>query len=173
MDKYEIIIELVAVHNRFWDTVEKMPLTIQSLSINNKWTPVQNVEHINMCIEPLVRYLNTPKELIKEKFGLKSEVGFEFKDLNEKYIQAVQNGAVISETFKPKDNSPSFKNERMRGNELINKINSLLEMWSDDELSAHICPHPVLGRISVREMLYFTIFHCETHIKIISRVYLA
>jgi hypothetical protein len=167
MNKTEIIAELELVHNQLWTLVENMPMTVQALSLNNKWTPVQNVEHINKSIAPLVRYLGTPKNSIEEKFGLTSKASFELEDLNKIYAEAIQNGVVNSEAFKPSDESSSFMDLKMAGIELLSKMKSLLDEWSEDELNKYVCPHPLLGKLSVREMLYFTIFHCQTHSAII------
>ncbi|HRH60621.1 MAG TPA: DinB family protein, partial [Chitinophagaceae bacterium] len=35
----------------------------------------------------------------------------------------------------------------------------------EDELDVYILPHPLLGKLTLREMLYFTIYHAEHHLK--------
>ena len=42
---------------------------------------------------------------------------------------------------------------------LVEKINQL----SEDDLDQHILPHPLIGKTSIREMLYFTMYHVKHH----------
>lgn len=35
--------------------------------------------------------------------------------------------------------------------------------WSETQLDSYLLPHPVLGRVTVREMLMFTLFHFDHH----------
>ena len=43
--------------------------------------------------------------------------------------------------------------------------------WSEEDLSSYVIPHPILGKFSVREMLYFTIFHTTHHYKALINKY--
>ena len=36
--------------------------------------------------------------------------------------------------------------------------------WSQPELDHYAMPHPVLGLLSVREMLFFTVYHNQHHL---------
>jgi hypothetical protein len=38
-----------------------------------------------------------------------------------------------------------------------------MERWSEAELDAYRLPHPLLGRLSVREMMFFTLLHNRHH----------
>lgn len=38
-----------------------------------------------------------------------------------------------------------------------------------DELDKYILPHPLLGKLTIREMMYFTIYHVEHHKKLTER----
>ena len=41
-----------------------------------------------------------------------------------------------------------------------------LEKYSESDLDLIILPHPLLGKITLREMMYFTIYHVQHHQKI-------
>jgi len=40
---------------------------------------------------------------------------------------------------------------------------SVAEKWNEDELDQYQLPHPILGKLTIREMLYFTIYHNLRH----------
>ena len=51
------------------------------------------------------------------------------------------------------------------------KMIKLIEKWDEKSLSKYVIPHPLLGKLSVREMLYFTILHTDHHRQILKDRY--
>ena len=43
------------------------------------------------------------------------------------------------------------------------KLNYNSDKFSEDEIDTYILPHPLLGKLTIREMIYFTIYHVEHH----------
>jgi hypothetical protein len=43
-----------------------------------------------------------------------------------------------------------------------------LEHWTEMDLDRCRLPHPLLGKITVREMLFFTLYHYEHHWAIVA-----
>ena len=52
---------------------------------------------------------------------------------------------------------------------LINKLVGQVDGFSEEQLDELILPHPLLGKLTLREMLCFTIYHVENHHKITLR----
>ena len=51
-------------------------------------------------------------------------------------------------------------------NDILSVNDSLckkLKNYSEKELEVYILPHPLLGKLTLREMLYFNILHAEHH----------
>jgi hypothetical protein len=40
-----------------------------------------------------------------------------------------------------------------------------IEKQNEKDLDVYILPHPLLGKVTLREMLYFTIHHNEHHLE--------
>ena len=56
--------------------------------------------------------------------------------------------------------------------DLINEIDKLvtkLDELTENELDKYIFPHPLLGKLTLREMLYFTIYHVRHHEELTKR----
>jgi hypothetical protein len=49
-------------------------------------------------------------------------------------------------------------------------INTLNKNRSEKELDQYLVKHPLLGRITLRELGYFTIFHTEHHLQSIQNI---
>jgi hypothetical protein len=47
----------------------------------------------------------------------------------------------------------------------IRSLNAHLNGFTESQLDMLLLPHPLLGKLTLREMLYFTIYHVEHHEK--------
>jgi hypothetical protein len=54
-------------------------------------------------------------------------------------------------------------------NKEVAKLCKAIEKRSEEELDRYILPHPILGKLTLREMLYFTIYHVKHHEKLIEK----
>jgi hypothetical protein len=64
----------------------------------------------------------------------------------------------------------SFSNQKKTENSLEKLVNSLcksINSYSEEQLDQYILPHPLLGKLTIREMMYFTIYHAQHHTTIV------
>jgi hypothetical protein len=162
MNKSEIITHLNIAHSEFWDTAMHLPNAYASQ--NGKWSVAQNVDHINIVLSRLCNYLGLPKSTIKSNFGLSVRVSLGKEEFIKTYLKELANGAKASAPFIP-HLSPEISIDELVtiGKDLLDKFVSNLENWSEEELEIYNCMHPILGKIPVREVLYFTIYHVQHH----------
>jgi len=52
---------------------------------------------------------------------------------------------------------------------LVNSLSHKTIKQSETALDLYILPHPLLGKITLREMLYFTAYHVYHHQTIVER----
>lgn len=162
MNKSELITNLNTVHTAFWTTAIQLP--DPSSSILGKWSVAQNVEHINSILSRVNNYLSLPKETIESNFGLSNRESINRELFTEKYLQALANGTKATAPFIPELNPKANIEELVeQGKNSLEAFISSLQNWSEEELEKYGCPHPALGKITVREMLYFIIFHTQHH----------
>ncbi|TRX37235.1 DinB family protein [Flavobacterium sp. ZT3R18] len=162
MNKNEIINNFNTAHLKFWDTAIHLPNT--NLSINGKWSVAHNVEHINIILLRVNNYLSLPKSTIKSNFGLSERTVESNETVVEMYKNKLENGTKATAPFIPELNlDKNIKELVSQGNELLVSIISNLQDWTEEELEIYNCPHPLLGIIPAREILYFTIYHVQHH----------
>ena len=53
--------------------------------------------------------------------------------------------------------------------DLIKRLSARVDRWSDEDLDNTLLPHPLLGKLTVREMLFFTIHHVQHHQRLVER----
>ncbi len=46
----------------------------------------------------------------------------------------------------------------------VHLLQKNLSSWNDFQLDTHRMAHPLLAKLKVRQMLYFTIFHTQYHL---------
>ena len=88
----------------------------------------------------------------------------DYDSLVQGYLLKLQNGAKAQGIYIPKKIS-FHERGRLSGKLLktVSKINKLVDRFSEEELDQLILPHPILGKLTIREMLYFTIYHVQHH----------
>jgi len=109
--------------------------------------------------------------MIGYKFGKPNRPSREYLELVEYY----QNKLGDFNGPAPSAYSPSkvkFVNSQRNVKHLKDAVHQLikkLESWSGSDMDKYIFPHPLMGKVTVREMLYFTIYHAEHHHGLIRR----
>ena len=49
------------------------------------------------------------------------------------------------------------------------RIGDRLEKLGEDSIETYILPHPLLGKLTLKEFGYFTIYHCRHHLGLINK----
>ena len=80
-----------------------------------------------------------------------------------KYLQKLENGGRATGRFIPKTESIE------KGNKLKVDLKNEVVKLTEDEFDKYILPHPLLGKLTMREMLYFTIYHVGHHEELTKR----
>ena len=168
MIKQEIIRQLETNHNEFIDLLLSLNEKDFLLSTNNKWTAGQQFKHICLSVSPLAPGLRLPVIFLKLLFGKANRPSKTYDGLVAKYHDKLQKGGVASGRFVPKPVVFAQREDLKR--KLSGSVKQLcknVEGFTESQLDEYILPHPLLGKLTVREMLYFTIYHAQHHKKII------
>ena len=166
MNKQEIINKLQANHQNFVGFITNLSDADFTFSNNSKWTAGQQLDHICRGVKPLMQGFMLPKFVFGLLFGTAEKASLAYDDLVKKYQTILADGGKASGRFIPKTIEISEK-EKLKNN-LLKSVESLtknLEKFSENDLDKYRLPHPLLGKLTVREMLYFTIYHVEHHHK--------
>lgn len=170
MKKQALKHELYDSHNLFIAYLET--LTEQELvSINNdKWTAGQQLEHIYLSVKLVRQVLTMPTFLFKLAWGKINRESKSYDGLVEKYQLKLANGGRATGRFIPKTVSlEKCKQLKIYLKNEVEKLAKNLEKFEENELDTYVLPHPLLGKLTIREMLYFTIYHVKHHEELTKR----
>lgn len=164
MDRVWLTDELVHRHSEFIKTLKK--LTPEEFSFQNEdsWSPGQHLEHLRMSIRPIAVMISLPPFVLRMIFGTIKRKPNSYEELVARYVAKLDAGGKAPKAFIPRDVEmdifPIISSKIMRD---IDRICQRMHHLSEDELDSIVMPHPLLGRVTIREMLYFTMYHVQHH----------
>ncbi len=164
MDKKNIAKALIQSYEAFTTHIKGLSASAFMFSYQEKWTAGQQLHHLVVCVKPLVKFFDMPKEMIAQNFGSPTHANISYQDLKNTYIQKLQEGGKAPSRFLPEMLQETQKNEFCGMlNDLIATLNAKVDTFTETELDTLCVPHPLLGNLTIREMLYNTIYHAEHH----------
>ena len=133
-------------------------------NLNGKWSVAEVMQHLYLSARPVVRLLIGPREVL-DQWGRADRPSRQYHEIKSAYQNVLATGAKAPATM-----SPRADDMQVSRGELVERFRSIyqslieaIKNWPANELDNYCIPHPVLGRLTVREMLYFTGIHTEHH----------
>lgn len=172
MSKEEIIQALDDKYDALFQWLEKQPSEQFEIAIEGKWSPGQHVEHLIKSSKPLNQSLRMPKMALSTMFGKNDREERSYDEVTNRYHEKIKAGGQASGRFLPKHVSNEQKTELMGVLRTeADQLAEIIQKWDTKRLSIHLLPHPLLGKMTINEMMYFTIMHVEYHHKLLIRDY--
>jgi hypothetical protein len=163
MNRSEIVNGLIHHHSEFIRTLSSMPADELQRAVNGKWSPAELLDHIIKSVSPVRLAFSLPAFILKFKFGKANRPSRSFEELVQKYQAKLNAGGKAPGVFIPKRDGGSVKDQTSKLQHLVNSLCSKIGSYSEDQLDQYILPHPLLGKLTLREMLYFTMYHVQHH----------
>jgi hypothetical protein len=168
MDKKEIITASKKIFNEFSDTCLQIPDNKFFFVPNEKWSISQNVDHLTRAVKITKLAYSLPKIFVRTLFGKANRPSKTYEELVAKYKLKLEQGGKASGRYLPKTKiSKKFSLIQKWQRENQTYLEAVELKWNDAQLDHYIAPHPLLGKLTLRELCYFTIYHTEHHLNII------
>lgn len=164
MTKQIIIKELSERHIAFVDYILSLSNEEFMFSFNDKWAAGQQMDHIYRAISFLPLGFRIPTFITGIVFGKVNRPLMEYDELVENYVSKLNKGAKATTLFIPK--SIPYSSRIHLADVLlikVSKINEAIDKIGEKDLDRFQLPHPILGKLTYREMLYFTLYHVNHH----------
>ncbi|MCB0507459.1 MAG: DinB family protein [Chitinophagales bacterium] len=135
---------------------------------NGKWSIAQNIEHLSISNSITTLGLNTPKIVLKQVYKAPKRKTWNYEEVVWKYQLKLNTGAKAPLPFQPRlSNFPTRKLINSTWKKSFESLIKTIDKWKEEDLDKFCMPHPILGVLSVREMLFFTLYHNRHHFKTI------
>lgn len=164
MDKSEIQEKLRAAHKEFIHAILSLDSDSFEYTPPGKWSAGQQLDHIYRSVHAVKIGLRLPLFVLGLVVGKANRPSVSYEELLHKYYRKLSAGGKASGRFIPGNIDASAKGRLVvRVSNAVERIAERTGALSEQQLDRFIMPHPALGKVTVREMLYFTIFHVIHH----------
>jgi hypothetical protein len=165
MTKSEI---LNSLHKHLTETNSFLNTTDNSIffrSIDNKWSIAEQIEHLGLSFFATNLVFSMPKSILGTIIGKNKRSNLSSEAIINQYLAKLSSGSKASFPYQPR--LSMLKNRTLIlnfWNSTQKKMISLIEKTKEEDLDIYLIPHPIIGKITLREFLYFTIYHIEHHL---------
>jgi hypothetical protein len=168
--KEDIIKNLEQAGNDFADLCFTISNEIFFRQPAEKWSVAQNVTHLITSANMTRLAYRLPKFMVRLYGGKPNRPSRSYDELVAKYKMKLQQGGKASGRFVAKavaadEGKEKILNAYQKSMAILS--DSISKKWKDDQLDKYLAPHPLLGKLTLRELGYFTIYHTEHHLNII------
>lgn len=134
--------------------------------IDGHWSPAETVRHLIKSIRPVTKALTLPRLVLRLMFGKPRRNSARWSDVQARYLGLLEAGGKAGR-FAPSDREEQdleagrtrIMSQFVQANR---DLRAALAKWPDRSLDRYQLPHPLLGKLTLREMLIFTAYH-QTH----------
>ncbi|HRJ29502.1 MAG TPA: DinB family protein [Cyclobacteriaceae bacterium] len=166
MNKTQITVLLTQKHNAFMEEIKHLSDNDFIVAPSGKWSAGQQLDHIVRSAGPVNLAFSLPGFFLTLAFGKANRPSRTYDGVVEKYQAKLALGGKAPSQFIPKRVSVNQRNQLIKKLErIVQSLTRRAEKYTEAQLDNLLLPHPLLGKLTFREMLYFTAYHVEHHHK--------
>jgi len=166
MHKEAIVQLLEANHTALLDWLEQQDKDHWESGPEGKWTTGQVALHLLQSIKPVNDAMSMPKFILRYKFGKSNREVRDYNTVVARYQDKLKGAQGLVSPFS-RDMKPvqfSDKNYLLTRLQMENKkLQYKTKKWKDSHLDSYVLPHPLLGKMPLREVVMWTAYHVLHH----------
>jgi hypothetical protein len=172
-NRKEIVREMERLHSEstaYWNS-----FSIEEFfrPFGQAWSPADNVRHLNKSNRAVAQALRLPGLMLGLAFGRAPHPSRNYDELKQTYLAILASGGQagrFAPTSRLENDLKAWREKIMAEREKItHELVSLINRWSETALERYRLPHPLLGKLTLREMLFFTLYHNLHHVEVVER----
>lgn len=138
------------------------------------WSPADHIRHLVTAMRAVVGGMAAPKVLLALRFGVGFGGSRSFEQIRDMYRVALAAGGKAAGRYDPEQRRIDMEPKDLRAfvmqrwAQTGDELDSAIASWGDGALDRHRARHPLLGMMTIRELLYFTLYHNAHHARRIS-----
>ncbi len=137
-----------------------------------KWTMAGHLYHLIKTAKAISGGMGMPKLVLKMTFGTNNRTERTFEEQRKKYkdklaeiasqsgVSAQPGSEYVPTPGKQYDKAALIKRLQEEKKSLLKNF----EKHSEKDLGKYLLPHPLIGKMTLREMSYFAVFHTYHHL---------
>lgn len=174
----DIVARLKRLQTAVNDTVAAMTPEQFERVTGEEWSAADYLKHLILSVKPFARVVSLPLDKLHEMFGVPDRGSMTYEAFVELYNRRLEEGmraelvsAVTPVEYRlPPETTDLKATLLMAWNEGNDRLIATVNTLDEEVLDRYQLPHPAVGLITLREMLYFTAHHNKLHGNDIRRV---
>lgn len=165
-NKTEIIQEIDQRFDHLFQWLDQQAPERFTQGPEGKWTTGQHITHLIKSTKPLNQALRLPKFQLKAMFGKPNRPVRTYDEVVNRYLERLAQVEAPTADFVEKESKATDKAALIAElDKEKEKLKKAIAKWDEEKLDKFLLPHPLLGKMIIREVLFFTIYHTEHHTK--------
>lgn len=168
MNKKEIIDSLEKEHQKLFDWLDNQSEENWLKGPEGKWTTGQHILHLVDAAKKINKALSYPKFILKSKFGVSNRELRTYNEVTKRYQEKLAQNQERAKNYNSGMKVPTLKEKKQLLNTLQiqnKKLQHKTNKWKDVHLDTLILPHPLMGKMPIREIIMWTAHHTAHHSK--------
>lgn len=164
MTPSEITQALSLHYGNFETYIRTLSETDYSFAPDGKWNAGQVLEHLVLCVKPLVQVYGMPAAHVEATFGREARPNRGYLEIHDAYYEQLGKGGKAPNRFEPPASPFADRDAHLAAlRDLVVQLNGIIERMPESDLESLLIPHPLLGKLTLKEMLYNAIHHVQHH----------
>lgn len=156
--------ELEKVHSKLKETALSYGPNLTWYQPDGKWSPAQNLKHVELSILPVSKLLSDKQKFFSRDLGTTHGGSRSFTEIMKIYKESLSGGNIKSpDRFVPVHLESEISILIRELDERVCQLISGLNNFSEEEIDFYQIPHPLIGQLTIREMIYFYVYHAGHH----------
>ncbi|MGB0978694.1 MAG: DinB family protein [Croceimicrobium sp.] len=171
MNKAEMRLKLESQHQDLMSFLKNMKEEQIHIQKDGKWSAIQNVDHLLKSIKVVNSAVHKPSILLRSAFGKPNREARSYEGLVQRYRERLADRTADApkeyQAADPKElDVPTVLKEYDKE---VQRFLKFVKKVKDRKLDGTLLPHPLLGKLLMREILYFMHFHTNHHFEAIKK----
>lgn len=167
----ELIEQLRVVQHGVADSAAGLSETAFMRGTAENWSPADYLKHLILSVKPLAKAVSLPIEQVEALFGRAAHPSRPYEIITALYqarlsegFRAEDNQGVLPVTYRFPEGLEDMQAYLVNTwNDANERLLRAVQTWAETDLDSYQLPHPAVGMLTIREMLYFTLHHNTTH----------
>ncbi len=140
----------------------------------NKWKAGQHLIHLVQSTKPLVKAFSYPSLILRWKFGTSNREARTYNEVVNRYHEKLKQVGNVVSPYSASMPDLSFDEFGKWANDFStlndNLVKKILKL-KDEKLDKLLLPHPLMGKMTLREILMWNAYHTKHHCDVLLEKY--
>jgi len=167
----DIVEQLTAIQHGLSKDIGRMSDTLFCAGTTESWSASDYLKHLLLSVKPVAKAMGFPAEVLEKQFGRSEHASRSYVEVVQTYKKRLDEGIRAEDFDKvvpvfyrfPEGTTDERAYLFQSWTEANQRLIDATQKWSEADLDSLQMPHPAIGMITLREMLFFTLFHNTLH----------